>query len=101
MEFRIGRQQYINLIGYSIIVAACIVLVGWQFDIAPLKSLIPSIIPMNPITACTFILCGIWLLIYQKRKFSNLALVICGIVTLVGLVHFVTYFVPLDVRMDF
>jgi len=101
MMFSIKRKSYISAIGCITITLACAVIVGWQFDIAQLKSIIPGIRPMNPVTASTFILCGIWMLLYQKRNLKRWLFLICCIVIAIGLIHFITYFFPTDIRMDY
>lgn len=48
--------------GYSVLSIGVVVLIGWQFDIALLKSLHPSLVSMKANTALGFILAGISLL---------------------------------------
>jgi len=43
------------------------VLVGWIVGIAPLKSVIPGVVAMNPVTAIAFVLAGVALLILQAQ----------------------------------
>ncbi|MDB5252145.1 MAG: evgS [Flaviaesturariibacter sp.] len=41
-----------------------LVLIGWQFDLPYLKSPIPSLVTMNPLTAVSFLLVGAWIRFY-------------------------------------
>ncbi|MEO5656690.1 MAG: ATP-binding protein [Nitrospiria bacterium] len=43
----------------AVVIAGGLVLVGWALNVAWLKSLIPGLVAMNPVTALTFILAGI------------------------------------------
>jgi signal transduction histidine kinase/ActR/RegA family two-component response regulator len=44
------------------------VLVGWQFDLPYLKSPVPRLVAMNPVTAVNFILAGIWIALYSDKR---------------------------------
>jgi len=78
-----------------------LVLIGWQTDQPVLKSLVPGITPMNPMTAIHFILAGTWLLLdssNNKKPLNTIALIIIFF----GTLHFVTDILPLpQIRMDF
>lgn len=52
--------------GLVAVVVAVIVLIGWRFDIEPLKSALPGFVPMMPNTAVGFILLGAALMIAQR-----------------------------------
>ncbi len=94
-------RKYIYFTGCSAIIIALLVLTGWQFSIQVLKTLLPGITPMNPVTAITFILCGAWLILFVRLNHSFRD-IIAVIITLVGLIHFVTYFFPAPgLRMDY
>jgi len=43
---------------YFVLVLPCLILVGWNLDIAVLKSVVPGLKAMNPLAAVTFILAG-------------------------------------------
>ncbi|MEJ7692002.1 hypothetical protein [Daejeonella sp.] len=43
----------VKIPGILIILSASLALVGWQIDQPVLKSLVPGITPMNPMTAIT------------------------------------------------
>ncbi len=57
---------------FAIIVIAIAVLVlwGWQQDIVFLKSILPQMVPMNPMTALSFILCGSSLLLCLQKGYK-------------------------------
>lgn len=84
----VRRKRSIPLVGAPIIVVVvgALVLVGWLLDSAVLKSVIPGLTAMNPLTAVTFILSGIalWFLIKpQPYPLSQLlALSVVGIAVL-------------------
>jgi len=60
---------------FFVISVGIIVLLGWQFNIAFLKSILPNYPTMNPVTAVMFLLLGSSLLIHQfpYSKLSRLA----------------------------
>ncbi len=93
-------RKYILFSGITAIVIAALVLTGWQFGIETLKTFIPGVTPMNPVTAITLILSGTWIILFtrQELKYRN---VIAVIVSVVGLLHVIGYFVAIDEwRMD-
>jgi signal transduction histidine kinase len=47
-----------------------LVLIGWQFDLAPLKRVLPGFVAMNPATAVLFILSGSSLFLSLRRDAS-------------------------------
>lgn len=76
----------------TVAAVGCLVLVGWLFDIATLKSVIPGLTPMKPNAAISFVLAGVSLLLLQKDpagqrnlqigRASALALALVGLLTL-------------------
>ncbi len=54
--------------GTLILLIASLVLIGWQIDQPVLKSLVPGITPMNPMTAIHFLLAGTWLLLESSKN---------------------------------
>ena len=77
------------------------VLLGWMFGIEPLKSVLPGLETMKPISAVTFILSGILLYLSGKgvrsasyrraRTVLSLLIVAFGIFTLIGFVSLVDF----------
>ncbi len=99
------RKKYILCLAAAIIAAGICVLLGWQFDITRLKSIVAGFTPMNPVTASTFLLSGCWLINSQYPNtpfFKPVSTVLAGIVTAIGFLHFVTYIFPEpSIRLDF
>jgi hypothetical protein len=77
------------------------VLLGWMFGIEPLKSVLPGLETMKPITAVTFILSGILLYLSGKgvrsasyrraRTILSLFIIALGIFTLIGFASLVDF----------
>lgn len=72
-----------------------LVLLGWQFDIGWLKSLLPHLVTMKPLTAISFLCCGVSLGLHASRfkparhaaiaaRALPLVAAACGITTLAG-----------------
>lgn len=98
---RLDRLKLISLLGVIVVFVGCLVLLGWQFDISILKSLMPGLPNMNPVTASTFIICGIWLFSFEQLKGGKITLLLWGIVMIIGLIHFITYYYSIEgLRMD-
>ncbi len=57
----------------SVIFVGCVVLVGWIYNIAVLKSILPGFVAMRPNTALGFILAGgsLWLQLSTKKRSSG------------------------------
>ena len=53
--------------------AGLAVLAGWMFDIQTLKSVLPGLITMKPLTATAFVLCGFALWAVQVPGDTHLA----------------------------
>ena len=84
-------------------VTAVSVLLGWQFDSATLKSMLPGRVAMNPLTAVCFALSATALLVWREdsrgardRFCAGLGLVIatCGFVRLLG--YLSGWYLPID-----
>src|SRR5688500_9695762 len=70
-HLKIGRW-----IGPIVSCTGILVFVGWWFDIATLKQVLPDLVAMNPVTALTFLIAGISLFaLYGKTSFERRALV--------------------------
>jgi PAS domain S-box-containing protein len=81
-----------------------LVLIGWNFDIETIKSVIPGLTPMNPTTALIFILAGGALWLSQMGRFAPQTLVIGRWLALVtaslGLIKLGGYLLGVDVGFD-
>jgi phosphoserine phosphatase RsbU/P len=80
---------------------------GWTFDIAPLKSIIPSEIPITPNTSLVLIACGcaLWLVRTRNGKRPSgrrfrLGRLLAVLVTLVGFAGLLEYVFGWDLRID-
>lgn len=61
-------EGYSKAISIGVIGIAILVLVGWSFDYSVLKSVVPGLVAMNPVTAIAFILTGLALLLLQSER---------------------------------
>ena len=77
-----------------------LVLIGWTFDVSPLKSVLPGRVAMNPATAICFMLAGASLYFLRKplpaSPQRHLADVAAIIVMAVGAVKVAGYFFDWD-----
>ena len=80
------------------------VLLGWQYDSAALKSVIPGLTAMNPASACCFILGAVSLgLVAHERSatWKRCASLACaGLIGIVASVRLSTYCLGLDFGLD-
>lgn len=69
-SFHISLEKVPRISSVAVFLVGCIVLVGWQFALPMLTSLLPGISTMKANTAVGFIPCGIslWLLSYKQAK---------------------------------
>ena len=89
----INIRKFSFLLNKIVILIPCLVLIGWQFNIGLLKSILPELVAMNPFTAVLFILSGISLyLIHEENtdktmnigKYIGLAIVFMALVRVLG-----------------
>ena len=74
-----GLQSFSRKAASIVFLVGCIVIVGWIFDIAALKSILPGLVSMKANTAICFILTGasLWLWhLKSKRALANYKLLI-------------------------
>lgn len=94
----------IVVLAVFVLLSGVLTLIGWQWDVVALKSLAVRFTPMNPLTATTFILCGLWLIKSRFREYMFLRITgtfLACMVTYIGLAHFITYLVPYpSIRFD-
>lgn len=61
-------QSFATKAGIAVTLVGCIVILGWMFDIAILKSVWPGLVTMKANTALCFILSGISLWLLDRRR---------------------------------
>lgn len=88
-----------------LIAVALLVLVGWQWDIVSFKGPWPGLAVMNPVTAVTFLLSGLSLLILAPRRRSTKRtslgrILACGVI-LIGLLRLLSVQWPGFWRVDY
>lgn len=97
------RLVYLRILGYTLMLIAISVLIGWQFNITLLKSITPEMTAMNPVTAITFILSGFWLMGFRESKQTPgfTKLIIAAAIFLIGNLHSLAYLLHIDwIRFD-
>lgn len=78
------------------------VLLGWHFDILFLKNFSDDLTPMNPISALFLSFAGLWFVIHFFDKLTFLLSLISTSIFIFGLVHFFTFFFPIEgIRLDY
>lgn len=96
-----NRIKYIHFFGLAIVLFGCLILIGWQFDIILLKSFSSEMTSMNPLTAITFIVAGIWLYFFDEKKTNTSNFTLAVIVFLIGLLHSLAHQFSLEfLRLD-
>src|SRR5947209_1553812 len=97
-------KVYAQAASATAVLVGCLVLAGWMFDIAALKSVFPMWITMKANTAATFVLAGVslWLVPTERadpwrRRLAQLCA--CAVV-LVGLLTFGEYLFGWDLGID-
>jgi PAS domain-containing protein len=99
--FSANRIKYIHFIGLLIILAGGSNLIGWQFDITLLKSFSSEMTSMNPLTAITFIVAGVWLYFFSESNVTRKKLSFGIFVLIIGLLHILANHFSLDfLRLD-
>jgi signal transduction histidine kinase len=90
-----------KLFATLIVLLGGLVLIGWQFDISLLKSILPHLIAMNPITAIGFICAGIALLLIHRKQQNNLIIYSLGTIPfLLGTLKLSDTFFDLGINVD-
>ena len=79
------------------------VLLGWLVENRLLKSWVPGLVAMNPITAVAFLLASAaaWFSLAEKRPWArSLARILVGFVLLIALLRLIGYVGPWDLGID-
>jgi serine phosphatase RsbU (regulator of sigma subunit) len=92
---------------YVVVLVGGLVLAGWLLRIAALRSVVPGLVAMNPVTALAFIVGSVALRLREPRKGGTRrdrrrSLAIAGAVSvaLVGLITLVGYVIGSDLGID-
>jgi PAS domain S-box-containing protein len=92
------------LLSFFILGIGLSVLVGWMFDIALLTSILPSLIPMNPLVAVGFIIAAVAIIFMYDEETSPLTqsvVLVCSfIVLLIGLFRLMDILFGIDLHLD-
>ncbi|HEY4083510.1 MAG TPA: GGDEF domain-containing protein [Burkholderiaceae bacterium] len=86
----------------ALLAVGVVVLIGWMWNIEILRSVIPGLVPMNPVSAICFMLAGVTLFNSggASARRSPLAVACAVLVLCVGALRLLGYVSPLDVRLD-
>jgi two-component system cell cycle sensor histidine kinase/response regulator CckA len=96
-------------VSFTAVLAGCLVLLGWMLGITALTSVLPGLATMKPNTALCFVLAGLSLWLIQIRpgepgsprvRRIYAALVVSGIVALMGLPTLAEYLFHLNFGID-
>ena len=98
-----------HAVSVAAVLAGCLVLLGWALGITALTSVLPGLATMKPNTSLCFVLAGLSLWLIQIRpgepaspsvRRIYAALVLSGIVALVGLLTLAEYLFHLNLGID-
>lgn len=94
-----------QIIGLFVIAIACLVLIGWQFDINLLKAGLPGIIAtMKVNTAICFLLAGMCLIVLQRnqptRTHHRISKLFAGAIVVIGLLTMSEYLFGWNLNID-
>lgn len=99
----INARKFSSILNKIVILIPCLVLIGWQFNIGVLKSILPNLVKMNPTTAVLFILSGISLYLIREDhsgrkinigKYIGLSVALIALLRVLGFNH------NLDIGID-
>jgi PAS domain S-box-containing protein len=104
---RLRCRQFAHVLGLTVVAASATVLVGWLLNISSLKSVLPGLSTMKPLTAVNLGLAGVALWsattslqadgISGNALFASFCSVLVG---LIGSLTIVEYVAQLDLRFD-
>jgi PAS domain S-box-containing protein len=99
----ISPKPIAKLASILVVTISCVVLIGWVFDIAIFKSVIPALATMKFNTAFAFLLLGISLLLFEAQRSQKMRLIarcLAGMVTVFSSVTLSQYLFGWDVGLD-
>ena len=94
--------------GPLVMLLAALVLLGWGLDVAPMKSVLPGLVPVNPTSAAALVLAGasLWLSLVELKAPNHtllvrrIALGAAAVVALLGLLTLIEYVFGRAPRVD-
>lgn len=93
-----------RFLGVIIVTGASLVLFGWAFDIPVMKSPSPSIVEMKSITAASFLLSGLLILLYPKAvvntSFRKAFKITAVVIALLGFISLIEYIAGVNLYID-
>jgi hypothetical protein len=94
---------FVVIIGVILILTSVAVLIGWQYNIPVLTSILPSWVSMKINTAICFFLSGCTLLLLNKKpKFTNVIVVALSLVMLmISTATIIEYLLGVDFGIDY
>lgn len=100
----VARCRVLSLLACgTAILIACLVFIGWTFNLEALKRIVPGLVSMNPLTAACFILCGgaLWALLGTPwRPFPVLARILAFFAALIALLKLADLILGLEFQLD-
>jgi len=97
-------KSFSHASSFIVIIVGCLVLVGWAFDIAALKSVLPGLVTMKANTAMAFVLLGMSLWLLQSKeadqRMRRIAQAYALAVTFLGLLTLSEYLFGLNLGID-
>lgn len=97
---KVTRQHISRAAAIIVIIVSCLVLTGWFFDIAVLKSVSPSYISMKFNTALCFLLAAIALLLVEKTKAKIFIYLISLLLLSVGVLTTIEFIFNCNLGID-
>lgn len=99
----VSLQSFSKAASVAVFMIGCLVILGWKWDIALLKSILPGLVTMKANTAIGFIFSGsaLWLFHQQPRKRLNfLVQVLATLVICIGLLTLIQYTFHINFAID-
>jgi len=97
-------HRVVPLLGFVVVALSAIVLIGWAFDIAMLKSVFPGLVTMKANTAMGLLLSGLALAILSQKKLGAplrfCIAVLAGMVIALGALTLGEYFFGWNLGLD-
>lgn len=92
------------VLGFVVALTAVAALVGWALDVPALKAVVPSLKPMNPMTAITLLVASVAVVLFSKNAMTRGRTLIVGLlagwVTFFGVLILARYILGIDIQID-